>query len=99
MGVLPVHRDAEDPPHGAEDLADDFLAPVVSVLTDDNGLSDFCDEPGNPNYAPSGLIVEAKMPLLVECNRLSPSPLFIYLFICYCSVTGETAVLSWHVHN
>lgn len=43
-GGLPVHRDAEDLLHGAEDLADHFLAPVGSVLRDDDGLPDFCSE-------------------------------------------------------
>lgn len=39
-----MHRDAEDPPHGAEDLADHFWAPVGSVLRDDDGVVDFCKE-------------------------------------------------------
>lgn len=39
-----MHGDAEDLLHGAEDLADDFLAPVGSVLRDNNGLFDICNE-------------------------------------------------------
>lgn len=62
-----MHRDAEDPLHGAEDLADDLLAPVGSVLGDDNGLLDFCNgsTPGDYYYAPTGLIIDAKMLLLI----------------------------------
>lgn len=62
-----MHRDAEDPLHGAEDLADHLLAPVGSVLRDDNGLLDFCKEskPGDQNHAPSGFI-KACLSLAVE---------------------------------
>lgn len=82
-----MHRDAEDPLHGAEDLADYLLAPVGSVLRDDNGLPDFCNEstPEDYYYAPTGLIIHAKTPLLIRRQSKSPpsnvtESLFIYLF-------------------
>lgn len=82
-----MHRDAEDPLHGAEDLADYLLAPVGSVLRDDNGLPDFCNEstPEDYYYAPTGLIIHAETPLLIRRQSKSPpsnvtESLFIYLF-------------------
>lgn len=41
---LPMHWDAEDPLHGGEDLGHDFLAPVSSMLRDDDGFIDVCKE-------------------------------------------------------
>lgn len=60
-GLSPVHRDAQDLLHGAENLADHFLAPVGSVLRDDNGLPDFCNESarGDYNQAPTCLITDS----------------------------------------
>lgn len=41
---LPVYWDAEDLLHGGEDLRYFVLAPVCSMLRDDNGLMDVCRE-------------------------------------------------------
>lgn len=70
-----MHRDAEDLLHGAEDLADDLLAPVGAVLRDDDGLPDFCDgsTPGDYYHAPTGLITDAKMLLLIPRQSKSPT--------------------------
>lgn len=63
-----MHWDAEDPLHGAEDLADDLLAPVGSMLGDDDGLLDFCHESATGAYchAPTGLSPDAEAPLLIR---------------------------------
>lgn len=39
-----MHWDAEDPLHGGEDLAHDFLTPVSSMLRDYDGFIDVCKE-------------------------------------------------------
>lgn len=101
-----MHRDAEDPLHGAEDLADYLLAPVGSVLRDDNGLPDFCNEstPEDYYYAPTGLIIHAKTPLLIRRQSKSPPSmslnlcLFIYLAgLLYISVIGKPSVLTLRI--
>lgn len=87
-----MHRDAEDPLHGAEDLADYLLVPVGSVLRDDNGLLDFCNEstPGDYYYcyyAPTGLIIVAKMLLLIPHQSKGLAAECHCIFLCiYLSV-------------
>lgn len=69
---LPMHRDAEDLLHGGEDLADYFLAPVSSMLRDDNGFVDVCNDSMLKGLLSCGLTVTVKVHTLMQCQSKSP---------------------------
>lgn len=61
-----MHWDAEDLLHGGEDLAYYFLAPVSSMLRDDNGFIDVCNDSMLKRSPLCGLIVTVKVHTLIQ---------------------------------